>query len=510
MTVFFGCKKINIDNNDVSGGELVVIQDRSDIVIGAYNIDTLNPILTMSKSAQRIMNIVYEPLFTLDEEMSLVPVLAQSYSLSPDGKSVTVNLRKDVKWQDGTNFTVNDVIYTLSKLTNNEGIYSKTADKIESFTATGDYSLIITLSSPGPDFAYLLTFPIMSKNTNFTDDYSFEPIGTGSYKLASRTSTELYFEPNALWNQGQVSEKKITVKILKDDNTATNALNVKEIDAVSLESYDQDTNVPKLNAVSEIIPTDNMVFLGFNTASPVMTQNLRRSICDIIDKDKILVNNAYGKGKVCNLSINPSSWASKIPEREKIDVVNLMSAGGYKLESGVYFKDDIPLSARILVNADNELKCSIAQGVSDMLNASGINTVIDTVGYNDYLNKIKNDDFDMFIGEVVVPSNNNPAAMLENSDNYFNFDASGLQEVKASLYGVAEKDNVKSALSSFSNRFYLNPPYLPLYFKSDVVIYGSYVSGVEKPTFFDTFKGIEKWYFYDKYGADKEETNSEE
>ena len=46
-----------------------------------------------------------------------------------------------------------------------------------------------------------------------------------------------------------------------------NALNVKEIDSVALESYTQDTNIPKLNAVSTEITTNNMVFLGFNTAS---------------------------------------------------------------------------------------------------------------------------------------------------------------------------------------------------------------------------------------------------
>lgn len=507
LTVFFGCKKTN-NENDVSGGELVVIKDRSDICIGAYNFDTLNPITTESKSVQRIMNIIYEPLFTLNEEMSVVPVLAENYNLGPDGKSISINLKSGVKWQDGTNFSANDVIYTLSKLTNNQGIYSKTADRIESFTATGENSVVINFKYPEPDVAYLLTFPIISSNTDFVTD--FVPVGTGSYKLASRSSTELKLEPNPLWHGGQVSDKKIVVKILKDEMTATNALNVKEVDAVALENYNQDTNIPKLNSQTETISTDNMVFLGFNTQSDVMSQNLRRSICEIIDKNKILENNAYGKGKVCELAINPSSWAGKLPQREKNDYSALLSSDGYNLNSGVYYKDGSPLSARILVNADNELKCSIAQGVCDMLKASGMEIIIESVSFDDYLKKINADDFDMFIGEVVLLPNNNPCVMLDSDDNYFNFDVSYLQDAKMSLVGTAERDDVRKALEVFGSRFYINPPYLPLYFKSDIVIYGSYVSGIDTPTPFDTFNGIEKWYFYDKNGQDLNEVNNEE
>jgi len=85
LTVFFGCKSKNIDKNDVQGGEIVVIQDRSDTVLGAYNIDTLNPITTKSKSSQRITNIIYESLFTFNEEMNLEPVLAENYLLCNSG-----------------------------------------------------------------------------------------------------------------------------------------------------------------------------------------------------------------------------------------------------------------------------------------------------------------------------------------------------------------------------------------------------------------------------------------
>ena len=101
LGIFFGCKSKNNNNDDISGGEIVVIRDKTDTVLGAYNIDTLNPIATKSKSSQRIMNIIYESLFSYNEELVIEPVLAESYILSEDGKSITIMLKNDVKWEDG-------------------------------------------------------------------------------------------------------------------------------------------------------------------------------------------------------------------------------------------------------------------------------------------------------------------------------------------------------------------------------------------------------------------------
>ena len=57
--------------------------------------------------------------------------------------------------------------------------------------------------------------------------------------------------------------------------------------------------------------------------------------------------------------------------------------------------------------------------------------------------------------------------------------------------------------------FYSDPPYVPIYFKTEEVIYGSYVSGIEKPVIFDPYKDIEKWYFYDKDGKENKEQADE-
>ncbi|MBE7016019.1 MAG: hypothetical protein E7417_04270, partial [Ruminococcaceae bacterium] len=235
-----------------------------------------------------------------------------------------------------------------------------------------------------------------------------------------------------------------------------------------------------------------------------------RAISGMVDKKALVEKNAYGKGMECALSVSPASWSAKLQEPEPVDIDSLMTAEGYSLYAGMYYKEDMPISVRLLVNADNQHRIDIANGIVEMLKTSGVEVVLDVVSYEEYLNKISNDDFDMFIGEIDVLSDNNPNVMLDSTENYFNYDVSYLSEAISGLYGISEKDYVRAAMENYRNKFYLNPPYLPLYFKSDVIIYGPYVSGIEEPTLFDTFKNIEKWYFYDKNGEEQLKNEDEE
>src|SRR5437764_7079610 len=62
-----------------------------------------------------VIPLVYEPLLRYDPQGNLLPWLAESFSMSPDGKLWTFNLRKGVKWSNGDEFTSDDVKYTFER-----------------------------------------------------------------------------------------------------------------------------------------------------------------------------------------------------------------------------------------------------------------------------------------------------------------------------------------------------------------------------------------------------------
>lgn len=495
------CGKKN-DEDYVESGELVVLTDDSLINLGIYNIDTLNPLETKSENVKNIVNTIYEPLFAEDETKSAVPVLAKSFSVSGGGTQITVDLKDGVKWQDGTIFSAEDVAYTISKMCGSGGLYRKIGDKIRNFTAVGREQIIINFEKPEQNPELLLNFPIISRSSKYTADADFVPMGTGAYKYSSKTSTEIVLVPNSVWHGGNVSAKQISVKILKDKNAAAEAFNVNKLDAITSGELGVDVAAPKTNSRTESIVSDNMVFIGFNTKSVVTAPvNIRKAIGAIIDKKKILENDVYGHGKISDLSINPSSWAYQSkPENEDDYAENLITSEGYELNDGVYYKEEKPLYVRILVNADNEKRVALADSIANMLSASGFLTEVERADYSGYVSKISNDDFDLFLGEVEVEPNLNPASMLDSFDNYFNYDITKIDEASKELAECTDKEEYKKKITDFIWTFYADPPYIPLYFKAESVIYGSYVSGTTKPTLSDPYKDIEKWYFYDKDG----------
>ncbi len=71
----------------------------------------LNPALRASTGVYEVSGKIVESLVDLDADGHVVPVLATSWTSSPNGKTITFKLREGVKWHDGKPFTSQDVKY---------------------------------------------------------------------------------------------------------------------------------------------------------------------------------------------------------------------------------------------------------------------------------------------------------------------------------------------------------------------------------------------------------------
>jgi len=499
------CRKSEKQLND----EIIIVNDTTDINLAISDYDTLNPIETNSNDVQSIMNIVYEPLFTVNEKFEIIPIIAKDYIMSDDGRKITVNLKEGIKWQDGTILTSEDIVYTLSKIKSSKGLYTGIADKIESFTATTKNQVIINLNKKYIDFAYFLTFPIISKDTEYTSKDSFKPMGTGAYKFVEKSGNKIELEANSTWHGDTIPKKKILVKVLKDRISISQAFNSNEIDAMVYNELLEDNVAPKGASVSKQILTPNMVFLGFNTANDKLNENIREAMSLLIDKQEIIDKCVYGSGKVCDFSVNPDSWIYKLVDEDKKSknyITGLLKKAGLVLNDGVYERYGEEISYTILVNSENKTKMSIANLICEDLKAFGFDVSVEPVNYQEYLDRIRNDNFEMFIGEFETEEFVNPLEMLLGTDNYFNFDNTKLLSETEPLYSNDSR-RYKKNISNIVEEFKKSSPYVPIYYKSNSMYYGEYVSGITQPVIYNLYNGIEKWYFYNK--ENKEDNNND-
>lgn len=114
------------------------------------NLTTLDPHDANNAPGYQPRNMCFDMLVEADHEGNYSPSLAESWEFSEDGTQVTFHLRKDVKWQDGTDFTSADVVATFQRLIDNRdlnvsSIYWSLLTGVE---AADDYTATITLSEP--------------------------------------------------------------------------------------------------------------------------------------------------------------------------------------------------------------------------------------------------------------------------------------------------------------------------------------------------------------------------
>ena len=109
---------------------------------------TLNPLINDDITVDSILHLVFETLFVLDENQKPTPNLADSYSFSEDGLTLTINMKNNMYWQDGTSISAEDVIFSLDTIRNSpEGsLYKNVLRNISSYNSSGS-SVNITYSS---------------------------------------------------------------------------------------------------------------------------------------------------------------------------------------------------------------------------------------------------------------------------------------------------------------------------------------------------------------------------
>lgn len=101
----------NVQENTVKEEKI----ENSNLRLGISNVDSLNPILSKNQNIQDISKFIYEPLFFISDDYKLKNALGVEFSKA-DNKTYFVKLREDVKWHNGTEFTAQDVKYTIETI----------------------------------------------------------------------------------------------------------------------------------------------------------------------------------------------------------------------------------------------------------------------------------------------------------------------------------------------------------------------------------------------------------
>jgi len=153
----------------------------------------INPILAVTAADQDLAALVYAGLMTLGPDGAVVPDIAESVTVSEDGRTYDVVLKEHVTFHDGTPLTADDVLFTVSRV-QDPAVKSPLRASWEGVTMSrvDEHHLQFLLSEPYAPFIENLTVGILPKHIweQATAEefpfsrYNSEPVGAGPYALS--------------------------------------------------------------------------------------------------------------------------------------------------------------------------------------------------------------------------------------------------------------------------------------------------------------------------------------
>ncbi|MDF2662126.1 MAG: putative secreted protein, partial [Paenibacillus sp.] len=163
----------------------------------SQTIPTLDPHLSLGGSNATVVLNVFEGLFAFNSKYEPVPMLAESYELSADGKTYTFLLRKGVKFHNGKEMKAEDVAASLNRW-KDKAARAKSSFGDSQFAVQDDYTVLLNLKNPQNDtlaqLSHVLNFAgIMPKEV--IDSAAPEGvnayIGTGPFKIVEWKKDQL-------------------------------------------------------------------------------------------------------------------------------------------------------------------------------------------------------------------------------------------------------------------------------------------------------------------------------
>jgi len=367
------------------------------IVARAADTTGLDPHTQTSFASFRLLELIYEPLVTLDADLNIIPALAESWAFSDDATTLTMKLRQGVVFHDGSSFGSEDVKASFERILDEEtgAAGRKNFTSIESIETPDEYTVIFHLSVSDVPILSAMTSTgaaIVSSEAVAANDFSEKANGTGPFVLEKwipEEKTILKANEN-WWGDGPYIDG-IEMRIIPDEASIMAALRAGQVDFALLnDPLIATLLIDDKTLVLNRAPALAYHVLQLNASRPPMDQlAFRQAMSCAIDRQEVLNTASLGYGTVTGpltipaYQLPPSELfcyqTDKAKAKDLLASVDL--AKGYKLEI-------------IVASAEPPTALSEAQNIQAQLADIGIDSEIVPLELSVYIDRWLAADFD--------------------------------------------------------------------------------------------------------------------
>lgn len=413
---------------------------------------TFNPFNAKDATSATMAGMMFDGLVTTRADNGqVIPKLAKSFEISPDGKTYTIKLRHGIKWSDGKPITADDVVFTWKNIifagfgntsTRDSLLINGQLPKIEKID---DYTVKFTTIKPFAPFLRILSAPIgpkhvfepiVKKGPKYFDSFwstttapkSF--VINGAFRLKEYVAAQrIVFEKNPDYYEINLKDEKlpyldkIIYLIVGDLNNEILKFEAKELDMLSLRGSNvaryKEREAKSDYVIYNIGPDTGTMFVTLNLNRRKNEQgkyyvdpkkqawfndiNFRTALDWAIDRQSMVNNVANGLASPLYTaeSLNSIYLNKKLKGHPK----NLKIAKDYLKKSRFYWKNKIlydksgnRVEFDLYTNAGNTEREAIGVMVKQDLEDLGMKVNFKPIEFNSLVNKIVNSlDWDLVI-----------------------------------------------------------------------------------------------------------------
>ena len=445
--------------------------------------------------------LIYEPLFFVNTVTGdLSPILGTSYKWSKDNLTLTVKTREGVKWSDGEPFSAEDVAFTFNYMKEHPeldtaGVWALGVKSVEAKDDTTVVFKFGTANTPLlSDIAARTIAPehIWSKIADPVQETNEKPVGTGPFMLSSFAPQliKVVKNPN-YWLKGQPYVDGVTFQVTNSNQAVLLLLLQDQADY----SYAQIPNVEQTYAARDPqkyvywwpVNNDNILYLN-TLKAPFEDMAFRKAVAMAINKDDVAAK-AYAGTKVA--AANPTGiipaqqneWleASLQEPAYSFDpdaARSMLEKAGYSYNGNTLLsKDGQPLPTfNILVGAGWTDFITMAQVISQNLQAIGINSSIQQENWGSYSRGLQSGTYDMAISwgwgngatpyylynRSLSPEFSAPKIGETADSNFSRLTNPGVTKALETFRQTSDQNVQKEAVNTIAQFVVKDVPYVPL------------------------------------------------
>ena len=489
---------VSTEESSVSASE-----EKTDLIFVNYrDIRDLNPHLYAGEMYAQEM--LYEGLVNITAT-GYEGCLAESWEISEDGKTYTFHIRDGVKFSDGEVCDANAIKANFDAIIENKDRHTwlEMMNLLVGVSAPDEKTFVIELSEPyyplltelGVTRPFAMISPKAMKDGSTKDGVNAY-IGTGPYVLTDFVTDEYaVFEANENYWGEQPAIKKITVKVIPDNQTRILALEKGEIDMIfgknmiDADAINQYQGNDKFK-VELSDPTSTRQIVLNTTRDVLAEKEVRQALQHATNKQAISEGIFYGLEQpadtlfaetipYCNIGLTPYEY-----DVEKAK--NILAEAGWSAGSdGVLEKDGQKLNIDLLYNSDSVTEKAISEYLQSEYAKIGISLNIHGEEEQSYRDNMKAGNFDMVFnicwGTPYDPQSSLAAMRAPVYGDYAAQlgldDKAEIDDAITEILITTDEDRRQELYTSVLTHLHEDAVYIPLTYECNKAIYRSDMKG---------------------------------